>query len=119
MAAVALSISLDCNDLDAQTRFWTAALGYEVLHRAEMHVALGNPDRPDTHLYLNLVPESKSVKNRMHLDWDVDDIEREAARLEALGATRSHRGEIAGTCEWITLQDPEGNEFCVEQLTDD
>jgi predicted enzyme related to lactoylglutathione lyase len=116
---MAVSISLDCNDLAAQTQFWAAALRYEVLHRSELHVALGRPDRSDVHLYLNLVPEPKAGKNRMHLDWEVDDMEAEARRLEELGATRDHRGEIPGFSQWITLQDPEGNELCVEQLTRD
>jgi catechol-2,3-dioxygenase len=112
---VGLSISLDCNDLDAQAQFWTAALGYEVVDRADVHVALGRADGGAPSLYLNQVPESKTVKNRMHLDWDVPDMESEAARLERLGASRLHRGALPGVCEWITMQDPEGNEFCVEQ----
>jgi hypothetical protein len=57
----------------------------------------------------------------MHLDWDVDDIEREATRLEGLGARRLHTGALPATdaapaLEWITMADPEGNEFCVEQV---
>lgn len=118
---MALSISLDCNDLDVQARFWGAALGYEVLERAAMHVALAaRAGTAGIRLYLNLVPEPKTVKNRMHLDWDVDDIELEATRLERLGAQRSHKGGLPATdgspaLEWITMLDPEGNEFCVEQ----
>ena len=50
----------------------------------------------------------------MHLDIDAVDIETEASRLEALGATR-----LAGApmhehgINWILMADPEGNEFCV------
>jgi predicted enzyme related to lactoylglutathione lyase len=116
---VPLSISLDCNDLDAQATFWAAALGYEIFDRADLHVALGPTHGNGPTLFLNDVPESKSVKNRMHLDWDVPDMELEATRLEQLGASRLHRGALPGVCEWITMQDPEGNEFCVEQVTDD
>lgn len=118
MQAVPLSISLDCNDLDAQEAFWTAALGYEEAGRAEQHVSLRPTTGTGPLLFLNLVPESKTVKNRMHLDWDVPDKESEATRLEALGARRLHEGEIPGVCEWVTMQDPEGNEFCVEERTD-
>jgi catechol 2,3-dioxygenase-like lactoylglutathione lyase family enzyme len=114
---LALSISLDCNDLERQEAFWSAALGYRVVERAPLHTMLGPPaDRDGPLLGLNLVPEAKSVKNRMHLDWDVDDIEVEAARLERLGAVRHGRGALE-TSEWITMQDPEGNEFCVERMT--
>jgi hypothetical protein len=116
---VPVSISLDCNDLDGEAAFWTAALDYEVLDRADLHVELGPADGRGPKLFLNQVPESKTVKNRMHLDWDVADKEFEAARLEQLGARRLHEGALPGVCEWITMQDPEGNEFCVEQVVGD
>ena len=49
------------------------------------------------------VPEPKTVKNRIH--WDV---RGKAADLEAHGATR-----LWEMPRWVTLADPEGNEFCV------
>jgi Glyoxalase-like domain len=60
-----------------------------------------------------LVPEAKTVKNRVHLDLRTGD-EQEAvvARLVAAGATQLHRGQ-QGPHHWVTLADPEGNEFCV------
>ena len=60
------------------------------------------------------VPESKLVKNRMHLDlhFGLDRIEAEADRLERLGAKRLGTGE-EGPSRWIVMADPEGNEFCV------
>ncbi len=107
-----MSITLDCNDLEVQTAFWESALGYRAVERAAIQCVLAPADLEGPRLYLNLVPEHKSVKNRMHLDWEVDDIEAEATRLEALGAHRMHR-DVAPGSEWITMQDPEGNEFCV------
>ena len=61
-----------------------------------------------------MVPEPKTVKNRVHLDVHIgqDHVEAEHDRLVALGATVSHRGS-EGTVSWITLRDPEGNEFCI------
>ena len=56
------------------------------------------------------VPEAKSAKNRMHFDLrSPGTIPEEVARLEALGATVLTPGE-----ELVVMQDPEGNEFCVE-----
>lgn len=52
------------------------------------------------------------MKNRLHLDLLVDDIEREVRRLESLGASRlipAARQEYGQT--WFVLADPEGNEF--------
>ena len=60
------------------------------------------------------VPESKTAKNRMHVDLAAPDHEAEVARLVALGATRVADMEEWGY-EWTVLQDPEGNEFCVAE----
>jgi hypothetical protein len=57
------------------------------------------------------VPESKTVKNRLHVDFRPDDQELEVDRLLALGATRVDIGQ--GERSWVVLADPEGNEFCV------
>jgi len=61
-----------------------------------------------------LVPEAKSVKNRLHLDVRIgaDDLEAAVAGLTARGAEVLHTGR-QGPHTWITLTDPEGNEFCV------
>jgi predicted enzyme related to lactoylglutathione lyase len=60
------------------------------------------------------VPEAKTVKNRVHLDVRAgpDNIEAEVARLAAAGATVLYRGQ-QGPHGWVTMADPEGNEFCV------
>ncbi len=61
-----------------------------------------------------LVPEPKTVKNRAHLDVRVgaEEVESVAARLAERGATFLHRAS-QGPHSWITMADPEGNEFCV------
>jgi predicted enzyme related to lactoylglutathione lyase len=65
-------------------------------------------------LALQRVPEPRALKNRMHIDIWVADIESEAARLEALGAKRLHEKPLAEHgFQWFQLADPEGNEFCV------
>ena len=48
------------------------------------------------------------VKNRVHVDLSAEDTEAEVARLVALGARVEHTYP-----DWVTLSDPEGNEFCV------
>ena len=66
-------------------------------------------------LVFQRVPEGKVVKNRMHLDLIVGpDIEGEAERFVALGATRVSADPIGSDdCRWIVMQDPEGNELCL------
>jgi hypothetical protein len=61
------------------------------------------------------VPETKTVKNRLHIDihstpGGLDDL---VARLEQLGATRVREVEQGPAGHWWVMLDPEGNEFCV------
>ena len=107
-----IEFTLDCTDLDRMTRFWRDAAGFEVAGGIEgRYVSLRGHD---VALTLQQVDEPKTVKNRMHLDLLVDDVELEVRRLEALGSTRltpTAREEFGQT--WFVLADPEGNEFCV------
>jgi Glyoxalase-like domain len=60
------------------------------------------------------VPESKTVKNRVHLDLATTSAAHQAdlvARLQDLGATPADVGQ--GDVSWTVMADPEGNEFCV------
>jgi hypothetical protein len=76
--------------------------------------ALHSPDPGRPRVLFQLVPEPKTVKNRVHLDIRVgaDRREAEVVRLIGLGATELWRG-AQGPFEWATLADPQGNEFCV------
>jgi Glyoxalase-like domain len=65
-------------------------------------------------ILFQLVPEPKTVKNRWHLDVRVgaENVDAQAARLTERGATFLHKAS-QGPHWWITMADPEGNEFCV------
>jgi hypothetical protein len=65
-------------------------------------------------ILFQLVPEPKMVKNRLHLDIRVgaEQIEPQVAALTKRGATYVHKGR-QGSHWWVTMADPEGNEFCV------
>jgi predicted enzyme related to lactoylglutathione lyase len=110
-----LGLVLDCHDPETLARFWSEALGYELIGGAGSYVLLlpaGGEAGPQ--LLLQRVPEPKQTKNRMHFDIHVADIEAEASRLLELGAERVRPEPLSehGT-SWVLLQDPEGNEFCV------
>jgi Glyoxalase-like domain len=63
-------------------------------------------------VFLQRVPEPKSVKNRLHLDLRCESFETEKARLTGLGAV------VVGQFEtFVVLSDPEGNEFCLSRRT--
>ena len=105
-------MTLDCSDLDRMATFWKDAAGLTVDGVIEgRYVTLTGHGIA---LTLQRVGEPKTVKNRMHLDLLVDDLDREVRRMESLGATRvtgTARREFGQT--WYVLADPEGNEFCV------
>ena len=80
----------------------------------QVGAAIVSPEPGRPRVLFQLVPEAKTVKNRLHLDVRVgpDRREAEVSRLLGLGATELWRGS-QGPYEWVTLADPEGNEFCV------
>lgn len=128
IAAMALmkDVVFDCEHPASLARFWAKAVdGYRVAPYDEAELARlremgvedpendpgvlvesSTPGHP--RLYFQKVPEPKSVKNRVHLDLRAGDVEAEVKRLVALGAAELHRQG-----SWVTLRDPEGNEFCI------
>jgi hypothetical protein len=137
--STSFQLAIDCTDPHALASFWAAAMDLEVedhepvIRRmlaegfatdamvAERDGRLVWPDAAAcrssdgaTRLLFQAVPEPKTVKNRVHLDLHVgaDRKDTEVARLEELGATRLWEGQ-QGPHTWVTLADPEGNEFCV------
>ena len=68
-----------------------------------------------TRLLFIEVPDSKQVKNRLHLDLRPADGSRddELERLLGLGATEVDDRRLPDGRGWVVLADPEGNEFCI------
>ena len=104
-------VAIDCADPAELSKFWAEALGYEVAYQDESEVLLGKKNSAAAKLIFLKVPESKTQKNRLHLDLRPDDQAAEVARLEGLGAKKVDIGQ--GDVTWVVMADPEGNEFCV------
>lgn len=70
--------------------------------------------KPRQRILFQPVPESKTVKNRIHLDINLDGDDKDALRagLEQRGATFLYQAN-QGPHVWYTMKDPEGNEFCI------
>jgi hypothetical protein len=112
-------VVIDCADHDVVVRFWAEALGgWRRRDVNDQFVALVPPNEPSADephrlpLLFQKVPEAKSVKNRVHLDFRSDDMSVEVARLVGLGASIVAERCLGDFC-WTVLADPEGNEFCV------
>ena len=116
--AIQLAIVLDCADPPALAGFWAQALGYRIGPFEPPYVVMRPEQGAGPKLVLQRVPERKRVKNRMHLDLWVRDIEAEAERLVGLGGRRLSAEPVQELGErWIVMADPEGNEFCVCQTS--
>jgi hypothetical protein len=104
-------VIVDAADPVALGRWWARALDWVVVsddpEEFEIRPA---PDRLPGLLFVR-VPEQKTLKNRLHLDFRPDDRDAAVARLLDLGASPSDVGQ--GEQTWVVLSDPEGNEFCV------
>jgi hypothetical protein len=118
-------LAIDCADPTGLARFWCSVLGYEVrdVDEEDGMVTIGSPAVPEGKerpgpvppaLTFMRVPEGKTVKNRLHIDVNPTDREQdeEVRRLLDLGARHADVGQT-GEESWVTLADPEGNEFCV------
>ncbi|MGH9102229.1 MAG: VOC family protein [Acidimicrobiales bacterium] len=128
-AGIRLEIGIDCADPHALAPFWLAALGYERADGdGDPYLDLVPPAGSNLPVvYLQRVPEGKTVKNRMHPDLWTAEPQELVARLEALGASKIGRpfgreGQLGwpdappGSSEswwWQVMADPEGNELCV------
>ena len=107
-----IDLVIDCSDPERLAAFWAEALSYRKIGFREPYFLLRHEDASYPPLLLQRVPEPKDVKNRMHLDIRTEDVDGLASRLEGLGATRLSEHVEHGD-RWITMADPEGNEFCV------
>jgi predicted enzyme related to lactoylglutathione lyase len=117
MAISIYGTSFDATDAAAVAAFWGEALGRSVAPgataaRASLTVREGTADTP---LLFHGVPETKTVKNRLHLDLHLGPDLRDAhvAKLRELGATVLREVKEPGT-DHVVMADPEGNEFCVQ-----
>jgi predicted enzyme related to lactoylglutathione lyase len=105
-------VVIDAKDPLALAQWWASVLGW-------VFVSDEGDDEPEIRpapdvlpgLLFASVPEPKTVKDRLHLDFRPDDRDAEVERVLGLGATRVDVGQ--GDSSWVVLADPEGNEFCI------
>lgn len=110
------SIVIRCYEFERMMEFWQEALHY--IPRAPAHggwVVLRDPEGTGPNLSLDRIPEKRTGKrSRLHLDLYADDQKREVERLVQLGAKRYPWRYKPGN-DFIVLEDPDGNLFCVVQ----
>ncbi|MFI6505601.1 VOC family protein [Nonomuraea typhae] len=111
------AVTFDADNPYELASWWSTATG----------LPLGDGDEPgddevmlrtkqDPFVLFIKVPEGKTVKNRVHLDVNGTEgrtRDQEVERLLGLGATVFEDHRRPDGTGWVTLLDPEGNEFCV------
>ena len=104
-------ITFDCHNAQALAGFWSAATGQAIEDDWGDFVRLAE-GQGGIRLCFQAVPEDKVAKNRMHIDINSDDMTVAVGTLVELGASvlAEHSSPNA---TWTVMQDPEGNEFCV------
>jgi predicted enzyme related to lactoylglutathione lyase len=112
-------ITIDAANPYELAQFWSRVTGWPLGDEDEPgdDEVLVIAPKPIPGLLFIAVPESKTVKNRVHLDWGPTERTRdeEVERLISLGATVHEDHRTPAGPGWVTMLDPEGNEFCVER----
>ena len=109
------SIVIRVEDLERETAFWTAVLDYVARpEAANWDFALLAPRTGEgPSVSLDAHPAPRPLPPRIHLDLYADDRGAEVARLIALGAREVHWDKRPADADYVILEDPEGNRFCV------
>lgn len=107
------TVVFDVADLHRATTFWAAAVGYEVTSKGDAWMTLEDPKKQGPALGFQPRDDAKRGINHVHLDLAAADVEAEVRRLEKLGAKRATWPYYPPEADWVVLQDPDGNEFCV------
>jgi len=110
------AVTIDCRDPERLAAFWASVFGTQEEWRGGdpvQYIDLGQTET-SPRLRFQRVPEPKTVKDRIHLDLCVEDIEETTARVMALGAKRLCQDDFdEHDSAFRVMLDPEGNEFCL------
>ena len=116
-------LQIDCRDPKRLAAFWGAVFGLKVdntFGEPPHYVVLAQREPVSPYISFQRVPEPKTVKNRLHFDLWVDDIERATTQIETLSGRRLSLEDFQEYgFRWRVMADPEGNEFCLIYKTSD
>ena len=112
-------IVIDSVDPDKIAPFWCAVLGVEEDGWfAGDFLCLSDGGGIAPKLAFQRVPEAKAIKNRVHVDLDVEDLDVAVERVIELGGSLITGERELDGAHWCVVADPEGNEFCLARDND-
>jgi catechol 2,3-dioxygenase-like lactoylglutathione lyase family enzyme len=112
------SIVIHCHDFERMVAFWQSALHY--VPREPGHdgwIVLRDPEGRGPNLSFQAREVPRQRRNWIHLDLYTNNQPEEVERLVSLGATR-YPWRYRPDADFVVLQDPDGNLFCVVEKTD-
>ncbi|WP_052460492.1 VOC family protein [Microbacterium gorillae] len=113
------SIVIRVTDLARQLAFWSGALGYVPREPVEDDfVVLTDPAGRGPNVSLDVMRSERVLPPRIHLDLYATDQPAEVARLVSLGARTVAWPGRPDDADYVILEDPEGNRFCVIDAAD-
>lgn len=117
-------VVLGVSDVRRATEFWSAALGYTLRQDGfgGWSTLLMPPGANGLPIALQSSETPPQDRPRLHFDLQVTDVaeqEAEAARLVSLGARRVDWDSYPEDPDFVVLEDPDGNRFCIVDLSHD
>jgi hypothetical protein len=113
MTVTIASITFDSVEPEPLARWWAERFDAEITANMDGFFLIVAGGNLPTQLAFQKVDAPTPGKNRIHLDIHADgDLDEEVARWTAAGATALGKRN-AGDFQWMTLTDPDGNEFCI------
>ena len=113
------ALVIDGADTMALARFWAAMFDTQI-------GSIANEGMPNEAHYIDVaatdgapmfrfqrVPEAKTLKNRLHLDIEVEALDPAIARVQELGGSVIQPLQTEYGYDFAIMGDPEGNEFCL------
>ncbi len=104
------AIIIDVRNLAVGARFWSKVLGVPITSEEGQYLRLGRQGG-GPRVILQEVPERKTAKNRVHLDFRVSDVQAALARVEELGGKKIDEDLSDGSV--VVVVDLDGNELCL------
>ena len=107
-------ITVDSADPESIAVFWAELLETEIAGRwgGDYVILKPQPGR-QVRMAFQRVPEAKQVKNRVHVDLVVEDLDQAMRRVLDLGGALVTEHLDEPGYKWRVMRDPEGNEFCI------
>jgi hypothetical protein len=105
-------ITFDCAEAEPLARWWADQTGAEIAATNDGWFVVVTGGGLPVDLAFQKVADPTPGKNKVHLDLHAPDLDVEVARLLEAGATEVAPRSV-GTFRWVTMADPDGNQFCV------